>query len=71
MRHKAIIGLNVHSSLKFAVDFALSMTSKKMRNRIHFFRSADDACKEMIDASILPEEYGGKVPMRKMIGIYK
>lgn len=67
MRHKEIIGLNVHGSVKFAVDFALSIVSEKMRNRIKFYSQAELA--KHVDISLLPKEYGGTMPMAEMIGI--
>lgn len=54
MRHKQIIGLNVHGSVKFAVDFALSIVSEKMRNRIKFYTNAELA--NNVDISLLPKE---------------
>lgn len=54
MRHKQIIGLNVHGSVKFAVDFALSIVSEKMRNRIKFYTNAELA--NNVDIALLPKE---------------
>lgn len=67
MRHKQIIGLNVHGSVKFAVDFALSIVSEKMRNRIKFYTNAELA--NNVDIALLPKEYGGTMPMAEMIGL--
>lgn len=65
MRHKEIIGLNVHGSIKFALDFALSIVTEKMRKRIKVYKNINQA---EINKALLPKEYGGTVPMDKMIG---
>lgn len=69
MRHKAILGINVSPTLKFAVDFALSIVTEKMRGRIKFFTAVDKV--DELDASLLPKEYGGTIPMAEMIELWK
>lgn len=66
IRHKEIVALNVHGSIKFAVDFALSMVSEKMRKRIKFYTAAELG--DQVDVALLPKEYGGVQPMAEMIG---
>lgn len=66
MRHKAIIAFKMHASIKFAADFALGLVTEKLRSRIKFFTTLDAA--KGVDRSILPSEYGGKIPMAEMIG---
>lgn len=66
MRHKEIAAFKMHGSIKFAADFALGLVTEKLRSRIKFFTSLDAA--KIIDRSILPLEYGGKIPMAVMIG---
>lgn len=68
MRHKEICGINVHPSVKFAVDFALSLVSDKMKSRIKLYTTMESA--GHIDKSLLPKEYGGSMPMAEMIGKY-
>ena len=70
MRHKAIHGLKVHPSIKFAVDFALSQMSEKMRKRVFLYKKVDDI-KNIIDKDLLPLEYGGKIPMSEMISAFQ
>jgi hypothetical protein len=70
MRHKEIHGLKVHPSIKFAVDFALSKMSEKMRKRVHLHRKVEDV-KKIVDVTLLPAEYGGKIPMNQMIASFK
>lgn len=70
MRHKEIHGLKVHASIKFAVDFALSKMSEKMRKRVFIHKKVEDIS-SVIDKSLLPVEYGGKIPMSEMIESFK
>lgn len=69
MRHKEIVAIQMHASIKFAADFALGLITEKLRSRIKFFTSMEQSTKA-IDRSILPFEYGGTIPMAKMIGLY-
>lgn len=69
MRHKIISGINVIPSLKFAIDFGLSLVSEKMRKRIHLLTSFDDIT--FVDKNLLPKEYGGIMPMADMIELWK
>lgn len=64
MRHKAIHGLKVHPSIKFAVDFALSKMTPKMKQRVFLHKNHEDI---RIDKSLMPSEYGGEIPMQQMI----
>lgn len=66
MRHKEINAIKMHASIKFAADFALGLVTEKLRNRIKFLTSVETV--KGIDRSILPSEYGGTMPMSKMIG---
>lgn len=67
MRHKEICAIKMHGSIKFAADFALGLVTQKLRGRIQFHTSIASAA-ENIDLSLLPLEYGGTMPMAKMIG---
>lgn len=69
MRHKIIAGINVFPSLKFAIDFGLSLASEKMRKRIHLLKSFDNIT--FVDKNLLPKEYGGIMPMAEMIELWK
>lgn len=70
MRHKAIHALKVHTSIKFAVDFALSQMTDKMRRRVVLHRKAENIA-TVVDKKLLPLEYGGEVPMKDMIASFK
>lgn len=67
MRHKEICAIKVHGSIKFAADFALGLITEKLKSRIQFHTSLASAA-GAIDVSILPQEYGGTMPMAEMIG---
>lgn len=66
MRHKAFHVVNVHRSLSFISDLILNRMGEKLRKRVHFYSSFDEF--KVIDRSMLPKEYGGTIPMSKMIG---
>lgn len=70
MRHQLGVGYNIPSTIKMAVDFALSFLSDKLRSRS---RQVTDlsSCPE-IDRTILPLELGGG-PLRidEMIKLWK
>jgi len=68
MRHKEVYGINVHPSLKFALDFGMSLISEKIKSRIKIYTSLEDAINHKMDVSMLPKEYGGTIPMKEMIG---
>lgn len=68
MRHKEVHGINVHPSLKFALDFGMSLISDKIKSRIKIYTSLEDAINNKLDVSMLPKEYGGTIPMKDMIG---
>ncbi|XP_012279299.1 alpha-tocopherol transfer protein-like isoform X3 [Orussus abietinus] len=67
MRHKEVHAINAHPSLKFALDFGMSLISEKIRNRVKVYTSLEDAISNKLDVSVLPKEYGGTIPMKEMI----
>lgn len=69
LRHKQIHGTLVHSSIKYAIDFTMNRLSEKLRSRVHVYTKIEDI--KSIDRKILPREYGGVMPMKEMIGIFK
>lgn len=68
MRHKEIYGVNVHPTIKFALDFGMALISEKIRKRVRLYTSPTEV---EIDKKLLPQEYGGVMPMKEMIGKYK
>ncbi|XP_014225739.1 alpha-tocopherol transfer protein-like [Trichogramma pretiosum] len=71
MRHKEVHAINVHPSLKFALDFGMSLISEKIRSRVTIYTSLDDAKEKGMDCSMLPKEYGGTIPMKEMINAWR
>ncbi|XP_065160602.1 alpha-tocopherol transfer protein-like [Atheta coriaria] len=72
MRHKDVHVINVHPSMKFAVDFGLSLISEKIRKRVHFYTNLDEFLKaDLVDKELMPKEYGGTIPMSEMIASFK
>lgn len=67
MRHKEIYGVNVHPTVKFALDFGMGLISEKIRKRVRLYISPTEV---EIDKKLLPQEYGGVMPMKEMIGKY-
>ncbi|CRL06985.1 CLUMA_CG019986, isoform B [Clunio marinus] len=68
MRHKEFHGL-CPPSLKFVLEWALAMMSPKLRSRVRIHSKLDDA--NSVDTKLLPLEYGGTIPMREMIEMFK
>lgn len=69
MRHKEFHATMIHPSMKFVLEFALSLMSEKLRKRVRFHSKLDDG--NSIDRDLLPAEYGGKIPMAEMIESFK
>ncbi|VVC98957.1 unnamed protein product [Leptidea sinapis] len=66
MRHKRTHFVNIPQyGIKF-FEFAISLLSDKLKDRVMFHRTTDDL-RKYVDASILPKEYGGTVPLKDMI----
>ncbi|KAL0118396.1 hypothetical protein PUN28_009212 [Cardiocondyla obscurior] len=71
MRHKEVYGINAHPSVKFALDFGMSLISEKIRSRVKLYTSLEDAINHKMDVSMLPKEYGGTIPMKEMIDLWR
>lgn len=69
MRHKGFHSLNVSPSLKWVSDLFLSHMSEKLQNRFHLYSKIEDF--KLIDRKILPLEYGGTVPIKDMVSLWK
>ncbi|XP_072931320.1 alpha-tocopherol transfer protein-like [Epargyreus clarus] len=68
MRHKEIYGVNVHPTIKFALDFGMALISEKIRKRVKLYTDINDV---ELDKKLLPQEYGGEMPMKEMIEMWK
>ena len=71
MRHKEVHAINAHPSLKFALDFGMSLISEKIKKRVKIYTSLEDAINRKMDTSMLPKEYGGTMPMKEMIALWR
>ncbi|XP_067013739.2 clavesin-2 [Anabrus simplex] len=72
MRHKEVHGFNVHPSLKFALDFGMSLISDKIKKRVKVHTSLETVLECLgDDRKVLPKEYGGVMPMAEMIDLWK
>ncbi|CAK1588061.1 unnamed protein product [Parnassius mnemosyne] len=68
LRHKEIYGVNVHPTIKFALDFGMALISEKIRKRVRLYTAVEEI---ELDKSLLPQEYGGTMPMKEMIELWK
>ncbi|XP_063701167.1 retinaldehyde-binding protein 1-like [Culicoides brevitarsis] len=68
MRHRAVtVMLTMAHKL---IEFALSLLTDKIKARVKVCKTNEEA-KQHVDVKLLPEEYGGKVPMKDMIARFK
>lgn len=70
VRHKETHFVNVPSYAVKVIEFVKSLLTEKLRNRIQFHRDIDEL-KAKVDPKILPAEFGGTVPLQKMIDALK
>jgi len=69
-QHKDVNFLNLSFIFYAVFEFVKSLLSFKMRSRLKV-HSKIESLHEIIDKKILPEEYGGSIPMSKMIKSYR
>ncbi|KAK9511305.1 hypothetical protein O3M35_005879 [Rhynocoris fuscipes] len=70
MRHKSTHFLNLPASANKIFEFFLALLNDKLKNRVMVHKSVEDL-KKQINPDILPQEYGGKVPLSDMIASMK
>lgn len=69
MRHKEVHCINAHPSMKFALDFGMSLISDKIKKRVRLYTNLQEAIDSgNLELDVLPKEYGGQMPMSEMIG---
>ncbi|OXA61234.1 retinaldehyde-binding protein 1 [Folsomia candida] len=70
MRHRSMQFMRLPLIVSAVFNFAKTLMSSKLQKRIVVFKGDDDF-KKNCDNAILPKEYGGKLPMAKMIEMFK
>jgi len=71
MRHKRLDFVRLPTLLNYVYEFATNtLMSEKLRNRIKLHKDSVSLM-EHVDPKILPKEYGGEIPMAKMIEMFK
>jgi hypothetical protein len=71
IRHKAFHIINMPSSVKFLIDFALKQMPQKLRDRVKFHTLDTIADIGMIDKRNLPTEYGGGASLQEIAEEWK
>lgn len=51
MRHKEVYGINVHPSIKYALDFGMSLVSEKIKKRVKVSTVENQAIAEVLALS--------------------
>lgn len=70
IRHKIMHLINLSPAMKYVVDFARSRVSDKLKERLKIHGSVSGMLQEL-DKDVLPQEYGGIMPMAQMIDLWK
>lgn len=70
MRHKETHFVNIPSFANKVIEFALSLTSEKLKKRMFLDKTIEDL-KSRVDPALLPQEYGGTIPINDMIATFK
>jgi len=66
MRHKGINYIHLPSFVKTMFNFFKGFASKKMQNRIYIHNSLGELAERVRGVEMLPEEYGGSIPVSTM-----
>lgn len=71
MRHKEVHGFHIHPSMKFVLDWGMTLVSEKIKSRVRLYTNLEEVLGAgYVERDILPKEYGGTMPMSEMIGTY-
>ncbi|XP_074028769.1 cellular retinaldehyde binding protein isoform X3 [Leptinotarsa decemlineata] len=70
LRHKEINLINVPTAVKYIYDFAVSLMSQKLKDRL-VVHASRDRLHEKVDKRCLPLEFGGEMPAKEMIEMWK
>jgi len=70
MRHKETHFVNIPSFANKVIEFALSLTSEKLKKRMFLDKTVEEL-KTKVDPALLPQEFGGSIPMADIIAKFK
>lgn len=70
MRHKETHFLNIPSFANKVIEFALSLTSEKLKKRMFLDKNVEEL-KSRVKPELLPLEYGGSIPIADIIAGFK
>lgn len=70
MRHKETHFVNIPSIANKVIEFALSLTSEKLKKRMFLDKNIDEL-KSKVNPQLLPSEYGGSIPIQEMVNQFK
>ncbi|KAG5681022.1 hypothetical protein PVAND_010488 [Polypedilum vanderplanki] len=70
MRHKETHFINIPSIANKVIEFALSLTSEKLKKRMFLDKNVEEL-KSRVNPDLLPQEYGGKIPIDNMVAKFK
>ncbi|XP_012285101.1 clavesin-2 [Orussus abietinus] len=70
MRHKETHFINIPNCAMKLIEFVISLMNDKLKGRVLIHKDLRDLHRA-IDPTILPKEYGGKVPLSEMIAMFK
>lgn len=70
MRHKESHFVNIPSFANKVIEFALGLTTEKLKKRMFLDKTLDDL-KSRVDPALLPKEIGGSIPRAEMIAAFK
>ncbi|XP_026475304.1 retinaldehyde-binding protein 1-like [Ctenocephalides felis] len=70
MRHKQVHVLNMPSAIRYVYEFSKTRISAKIKDRIMIHQDLN-AMHEHLDKACLPAEYGGTIPIREMVQLWK
>lgn len=70
MRHREIHFLNLPWTMSLIFQFAKSLLSEKIRNRFRTHSNVE-SLKRVVEPSVLPKEYGGRLPLSECISSWR
>lgn len=66
VRQKSIYFVNLPGFANTILQFVVSLLNEKMRKRVTFFKDMEEL-KSSLDSRLMPKEYGGEIPISKIV----